>query len=435
MRCFYGNIVNGVCARCRQPEQTPDIRKSNALPLHYLLHGRYHTGDVLGNGGFGITYAAWDNQANRRVAVKEFFPNRDMARLPDRCTARPVEGQEEYIRHASQCFVNEANLLMTLQGQEGVVSLYNLFSANGTFYYAMEYLEGMNLSEYLMKNGRMTWSQLSPLLAHVLRALEMLHRSNLIHRDISPDNIFLTGNSQARLIDFGSVRTYQDTKSFTTFMKHNFAPWEQYQTNGEQGPWTDIYSLCVTVYYCLTGVLPPRAPDRRLNDTTQPLTALCPRLPGNIAAAVHKGMAVGIPDRYADVRQLAQALGLPLPASAPPAPPVPPAVPSPPAPSRRQVCLVCANGYFQGRQWPLTANTQLHIGRRPQCEIQYPANMTLISGSHCVVTADGSGTVLVRDDNSTNGTWLDNIPLQGGMWYRARRGSRIRFAQEDYLIQ
>ena len=420
MRCLYGNIVNGVCTRCRQPEQTPDMRKSNALPLHYVLHGRYHIGGVLGNGGFGITYAAWDTQTNSRVAVKEFFPNRDMVRITDRCTARPVEGQEEYIRHASQCFINEANLLMTLQGQEGVVSLYNLFSDNGTFYYAMEYLEGMNLSEYLMKNGKMAWNQLAPLLVPVLRAMAMLHRSNLIHRDISPDNIFLTGNGQARLIDFGSVRTYQDTKSFTTFMKHNFAPWEQYQTHGDQGPWTDIYALCVTIYYCLTGVLPPRAPDRRLNDTTQPLTALCPQLPQNIAAAVHKGMAVNIPDRYADVQQLAQALGLQSPA---------------PVPPRQQVCLVCAGGYFQGRQWQMTANTQLRIGRRPHCEIQYPANMVLISGSHCEVMVDGSGEVLVRDDNSRNGTWLDSIPLQGGMWYRARRGSRIRFAQEDYLIQ
>ena len=432
MRCFYGSVVNGVCARCRQPEQTPDMRKSNALPLHNLLHGRYHIGDVLGNGGFGITYAAWDNQTGRRVAVKEFFPNRDMVRLTDRYTARPVEGQEEYIRHASECFINEANLLMSLQGQEGVVSLYNLFSANGTYYYAMEYLEGMNLAEYLMKNGKMTWSRLSPLLIPVLRALDMLHRSNLIHRDISPDNIFLTGNSQARLIDFGSVRTYQDTRSFTTFMKHNFAPWEQYQTNGDQGPWTDIYALCVTVYYSLTGVLPPKAPDRKLGDTTQPLSALCPQLPGSIAAAIHRGMAVNIPDRYADVRQLAQALGLQISLPAQPSPPPPPPLPPPPD---RQFRLVCAGGYFQGRQWPLTANVQLHIGRRPQCEIQYPAGMTLISGSHCMVTVDGSGAVLVRDDNSKNGTWLDSVPLQGGVWYRARRGSRIRFAQDDYLIQ
>ena len=421
MRCLYGNIVNGVCARCHQPEQTPGMRKSNALPLHHFLNSRYYLGDVLGNGGFGITYAAWDTQTNGRVAIKEFFPNRDMIRLSDRCTAQAVKGQEEYIRHASQCFINEANLLMALQGQEGVVSLYNLFSANGTFYYAMEYLEGMNLAEYLMKNGKMGWNQMYPLLTPILRAMAMLHSSNLIHRDISPDNIFLTGRCQARLIDFGSVRTYQNAKGFTVFMKHSFAPWEQYQTNGEQGPWTDIYALCVTVYYCLTGVLPPKAPDRKINDTTQPLTALCPQLSSHIAAVIHKGMAVNIPDRYADVQQLSQALGLPLSA--------------PSVQQHQQVCLVCVRGYFQGKQWPLTANTQLRIGRRSHCEIQYPDNMRLVSGSHCVVMVDDSGGILVQDGNSKNGTWLDQMRLQGGMWYRVRRGSRIRFAQEDYLIQ
>ena len=162
MHCFYGNIVDGVCSECHRPEQPPDTRKSTALPLHDFLNGCCHIGDVLGSGGFGITYAAWDVQANRRVAIKEFFPNRDMVRLPDRRTVQPVPGQEEYIRHASQCFINEANLLLALQGVEGVVTLYQVFKANGTVYYAMEYLEGTALSDYLMKSGAMTWDRTLP---------------------------------------------------------------------------------------------------------------------------------------------------------------------------------------------------------------------------------------------------------------------------------
>lgn len=421
MGCFCGAIVNGICTHCQRPEQTLEKRNASALPPRDFLHNRYYIGNVLGNGGFGITYSAWDTRENRRVALKELFPSQDVSRLADRRSVRVVRGQEEYFQHISQCFINEAKILIQLQGQSGIVSIYNLFNANGTLYYTMEYLEGMDLKAFMLKNGTLAWPQISAILHPILQALDLLHSNKLIHRDISPDNIILTAGNQARLIDFGSVRTYQGTKSFTTFMKHNFAPWEQYQSNGEQGPWTDIYALCVTVYYALTGVLPPKAPDRKLRDTTTPIAVLCPQIPQTAAAAIQKGMAVNISERYANVQQLAQDLF--------------PAGRLPQAGDRSPGCLVCTNGYFCGKQWPLAANTQLRIGRQPYCEISYPAAMTLISGLHCAVAVDAGGQIMVRDENSRNGTYLENASLSAGVWYRAARGCRIRFAQEEYLIQ
>lgn len=422
--CFYGTIVNGSCNWCQQPEQTPEQRGAAALPLQEFLHDRYYVGDVLGSGGFGITYSAWDIQEERRVALKELFPAQDVARMADRRTVQVRPGQEEYFQHVSDCFVNEAKILIQLQGQPGIVSIYNLFNANGTLYYTMEYLDGMDLRDFMARYGKLTWDQLSPILSPILQALEILHNDHLIHRDISPDNIFLTGGDQARLIDFGSVRTYQGTRSFTTFMKHSFAPWEQYQSNGDQGPWTDIYALCVTIYYALTGVLPPKAPDRKLKDTTVPLTTLCPQLPRSAAAAIQKGMAVEIADRFSDVRLLAQALY-----------PERQLTYAPYAETPFQACLVCVSGYYRGGQWSLPANACLRIGRQPYCEINYPANMTVISGLHCSVAVDAGGTVMVRDENSRNGTYLDYTPLRAGVWYRAASGCHIRFSQEDYLIQ
>lgn len=423
MHCFSGSIVNGVCNHCRQSEQTQDKRRATALPLQTVLNGRYYIGDVLGSGGFGITYSAWDMQDKKRVAVKELFPSKDVSRLADQRTVRVVDGQESYFQHVSQCFINEANLLIQLKKVPGVVSLYSMFSENETLYYAMEYLEGVNLRDRLDLSGTMTWEQIVPILRAVLQAMEYLHGAGLIHRDISPDNIFLTTDGNARLIDFGSVRTYNGEKrSFTTFMKQNFAPIEQYKSNGDQGPWTDIYALCVTVYYSLTGTLPPSAPDRVMNDTIKPISSLCPQLPQNVAAALHKGMAVNMDDRYKDVRHLVKDMF-----SSPP--------PPPPPPPKQLFNIICTSGIHRGEQWSLTQNTRLLIGRQPHCDIRYPQTMTYVSGNHCTIAVDSRGAIMVRDDMSRNGTWLENTQMRGGTWYMAARGCRIRFAQEEYLIQ
>ena len=253
------------------------------------------------------------------MAVKELFPKQDVRREGDGKTVAVLRGQEAYFAQISQRFSQEATLLLKLQENRSVVRVYHLFSENKTVYYVMEYLDGLDLNAWLQQHGPMPWAKLSGIIAAVLDALEALHTVGLIHRDLSPDNIFLTRDGTVRLIDFGSVRAYEDSSHFTVFVKKSFAPWEQYQTNSAQGPWTDIYSLCVTMYFALSGKLPPMASERRLQDEAVPIRALCPELPQQVADAITCGMAVRAEARCQSAAQLRRLLFQPsVPAASPP---------------------------------------------------------------------------------------------------------------------
>ena len=310
-QCWQGTVVNGVCTACHQPAVPPEKRPRTALPILTVLNRRYMLGNVLGNGGFGITYSAWDRKEKRRVAVKEFFPRKMAGRSTDRLTLIPVQGDESNFSLLEDRFRKEAMLLRQMVGMSNIIQVYDLFSANGTAYYAMEYLDGCDLNHYLKKNGPLSWEFLSPRLAEVLRTLDVLHRSNLIHRDISPDNLFLTRDGKLHLIDFGSVRTYQGNGNMTVMAKDRFTPFEQYQTNGKQGPWTDIYSMGVTIYQLLSGRLPPKAMEI-INDKVQPipLHTLRPDLPEHIVQAVEKAMKPLPSQRYQSVGEFLLALGI-----------------------------------------------------------------------------------------------------------------------------
>lgn len=420
-RCMVGIYVNGVCNHCHKPETK--VQDTTVLGVGYVLHGQYYMGDVLGRGGFGITYAAWDMKAQRRVAIKELFPSKDVMRDPDRHTVRVLPGQESYFNQVYRCFEQEAMQLMRLQDQEGVIHIYHAFADNNTIYYAMEYLDGMDLCKYLSDNGPMSWDAFRPKLLTLLQGLERLHREGLIHRDISPDNIFLLNDGSIRLIDFGSVRAYEGNDHFTVFVKQCFAPWEQYLSSGKQGPWTDIYALCVTVYYTLSGKLPPIAPNRRMEDTVVPLNQLCPGLPSNVSNAIMKGMAVKAENRWQSVRELIDQI---FPGNAAPAP-------------TGGRMLVCYSGVFQGQCWEMTPGRGLRIGRLPECDLTYPQGTKGISRMQCSIYADKEGRILVRDENSSYGTWLfmhqQQYRLTPGQWYVAN-GCWLCFGQqEQFLIQ
>lgn len=417
MSCMCGTITDGRCSHCGRPPIPAEKRRANALPLGLKLHGRYWLGNVLGRGGFGITYAAWDMIANQRVAVKELYPSMDVSRGSDSCTVQILDGQEEYFSQVYHCFEKEARTLMELQ-DDGVVRLYHVFTDNNTIYYVMEYLDGQDMAGVLKQNGPMSWSALAPILKTVLNALNSLHERGMIHRDISPDNIFITLEGRARLIDFGSVRTYQGTRSFTSFVKPNFAPYEQYKAHGKQGPWTDVYALSVTAYYALTGQLPPSAPDRKLNDNAVPVGRLCPQLPSHVAAGIQKGMCVSIEGRCQSARELSDLL-----------------FPGENVITDSRVLYSCA-GAMSGQSWRLRPGTRLTIGRQG-CSILYPSERREVSRTQCTICMDGSGRVMVRDEGSRNGTYCGGVRLQPGTWYQLQPGHVVTFANnhEQYRIQ
>ena len=141
-----------------------------------------------------------------------------------------------------------------MESNSGIVTVHDYFEENNTAYIIMEYVDGCTMKEYIKANGPMECSKVLHLMKPVMEALENIHSKNMIHRDVSPDNIMIRSDGQLKLIDFGAARIMQEDeeKSFTVMLKRGYTPEEQYRTKGEQGPWTDVYALCATMYYMLT---------------------------------------------------------------------------------------------------------------------------------------------------------------------------------------
>ena len=324
-------LKNGSVGRC--PYCGFDIasyqQNSRCLPLYSVLAGKYLVGKVLGQGGFGITYMGFDLNMETRIAIKEYFPvelaSRDTTTMTgDRVLSLDGEKKETYQR-GIQKYVDEARNVSRFSDTPGVVSVKDFFYENDTAYIVMEYIDGISLKDYLKEKGKLTEEETLRIMRPVLEALVKVHEAGIVHRDISPDNIMLTfedgagGGASARssgrltsvkLIDFGAARmpSGSDQKSLTIILKHGYAPEEQYRTHGEQGPWTDVYALCATMYRMLTGETPVPAMDRLFSDGLKSFEELGVKVSKNTAAAVLKGLAVKKEDRIGSVKELIGAL-------------------------------------------------------------------------------------------------------------------------------
>ena len=270
--CFQPLMNPGQpCPHCGFAPSLAANRQPLALPISAILIGKYIVGDILGMGGFGITYLAYDVQQNRRVAIKEYYPASLASRYPGRAEVLVLSGEKgEEFKKGAQKFYEEAELVSNFNGNPNLINVYEFFYQNNTAYYAMEYLEGEDLVHYLKTEGRgLSTGKVLFLLEKVSDALGLIHANNVLHRDITPDNIFVCKDGGLKLIDFGAARHYmtQESQSMSVILKEGFAPIEQYQKNGKQGPWTDIYALGATCYYMLTGKKPTGVFDRMQNDT------------------------------------------------------------------------------------------------------------------------------------------------------------------------
>lgn len=169
----------------------------------------------------------------------------------------------------------------------------------------MEFLDGITLKQYIDTQGLLTPAEILDLMAPLMEALDEVHNVGLIHRDISPDNIMLLENGGVKLMDFGAARAYTEfgEKSLSIVLKHGYAPEEQYRTHGVQGPWTDIYALCATMYKCITGITPVESLQRMQGDTLQRPSQLGIPIPPWVEYALMKGMAVFQRDRYQSIAE------------------------------------------------------------------------------------------------------------------------------------
>ena len=224
------------------------------------------------------------------------------AQYEDVVTVTSIEEKNNYNKGKKR-FLDEAQVMARFNKNEGIVKILDFFEANNTAYIVMEYLEGITLKQYLGKYGVIQFRNLIEMMLPLLEALIEIHSQGLIHRDISPDNIMVQHNGKLKLMDFGAARDYTESgiKSLSVILNPGYAPPEQYQTHGEQGPWTDIYALCATMYKCITGENPPDAIERVMDDHLKKISAFgIPVLP-QIEEAIIKGMSVAANDRYQNV--------------------------------------------------------------------------------------------------------------------------------------
>lgn len=269
------------------------------------LIGRYTIEGVLGQGGFGITYLGMDELHKKKVAIKEFFPQGIVTRnieYEDTVTVTLVGEKENYDK-GKERFLKEAQTMAMFSKDKGIVKALDFFEINNTAYIVMEYLEGVTLKQYLRENKRIDAEDLVELLVPLIEALDEIHSQGLIHRDISPDNIMVLPDGRIKLMDFGAARDHTEfgEKSLSIVLKPGYAPPEQYQTHGVQGPWTDIYALCATMYKCITGENPPDAIDRLVDDHLKKISTFGITVSPQIEEAIIKGMSVAAKDRYQNV--------------------------------------------------------------------------------------------------------------------------------------
>lgn len=312
MSCMKATIdEQGICTYC-QTADASNINDKRHLPVRTILKGKYLIGRVIGEGGFGITYIGYDLDLQFPVAIKEFCPREFAGReMTDRLTLLPFDaGSEEIFEQEKEKFIDEARRLARFRNEQGVVSVLDYFKENETAYIVMDFVEGITLRKYLgMLNTLMPLSELLTLLKPLMETLEKIHGEQMIHRDISPDNIMIRKDrKKVYLIDFGTARDVTAGHTLSVYRKGAYTPLEQQSRDGHQGSWTDVYALCATIYYCITGKTIPEAVDRVMEDKLIPPSKLGVEISSAMEEILLKGLAIRPENRVQTMGELMQVL-------------------------------------------------------------------------------------------------------------------------------
>lgn len=379
---------------------------TRALRPGTVVHERYEIEKVLGEGGFGVTYQAWDAKEQCVVAMKEYMPLEAAARYPGQVRVRAKTGYEEdYIRFRER-FLEEAKVIYKYREHPNIARVQHLFNENNTAYYVMEFMEGRDLDQ-LLKNHwkRLSWDGLKPIVSQIAEALRTVHKSGIIHCDISPDNVFVLNGGQIKLIDFGAARSVMKGPSSVLILKKGFAPPEQFSSGGRLGPWTDIYALGVTIYYAFTGIMPPISPERLAADKIVWPSQMGFSVPSaQWERALQKAMALRPEERYQDIEHFWKDLT---------------------EDSRRNAVLALQGiqGYFSNIT--LFPKGEILIGTdASRCRLVYLSGEPGISGVHMRFWSDGRKSMLM-DMGSSYGTFLNGKQMTPGLVYELYAGDMI----------
>lgn len=283
-----------------------NVLSYDALPVGTVLRDRYVVGKLLGFGGFGMIYLAYDKQQDCAVAVKEYYPAGTAVRTADNLTVEPLSSfRKEDFEKGLERFRNESEIILRFRQCSDILGVYDVFCQNGTAYYAMEYFGGVSLKEYVQNHGCLTEGQVVYGAEKLLTALSAIHSGGVLHRDISPDNIILCSGGGVKLVDFGSAREVCE-QSMSVILKEGYAPLEQYRRQGVRSGRTDLYSLAMCLYFGLIGQEPDNPIDRL--DTDSAFKKGLKKVSSELGAVIEKAAAIRENDRYETADEMLSAI-------------------------------------------------------------------------------------------------------------------------------
>ena len=309
--CFQAReTLDGPCPYCGFDLAENEKKFPVALRAGTVLNDRYIVGRVLGQGGFGITYLALDTQLNAKVAIKEFMPG-EIATRQGTTVSVMMDTKSEEFAYGAERFQEEARTLAKFIGNPNIAGVSSYFDENDTSYFVMDYIEGISFKTYIANHGgKISVEETLNVMIPVLRALTAVHAEGFIHRDVTPDNIYITKDGIVKLLDFGSARYSigDKSKSLDVILKVGYAPKEQYIRRSRQGPFTDVYSCAACFYAAITGFLPPESLERLDEDTLVPISQCGIDIPEYLDKAILKGLAVQPEDRFQSAAEFLDAI-------------------------------------------------------------------------------------------------------------------------------
>lgn len=384
-----------------------------------ILDNRYEIKEVLGAGGFGVTYKAYDKLNNFTCAIKEYLPLNVSIR-ENTLRVRPASDKwKDEFEHGRIRFIEEADTLRKLSGYKSIVRITDYFDANNTSYFVMEYIDGVNLNKLrLSMGGKIPYEEAMDIIFQVCDGLEGLHvRAGIFHRDISPENIMITLDEKVKLIDFGNARNLSMQKGFSIVLKEGFAPIEQYSTSGVQGTYTDVYALAGTLYNILTGEMLPSAPDRQNRGIGYvALKDMNIGVPEKVSDAVDAALKINRHERVQTIGEWKAALQM--------------AEMHQSVGEKRNLLenrkqypyFEIIEGEYVGQRYRIQPGKTIQLGRSEKMADYYLGSDLHMSKIHCKLFYDTSNGLFYLEDCSVNGTYIDGhcignnetVPLEPG---------------------
>ena len=313
MNCMHDMGEYDICAYCGWIKGSPPNELYQLFP-GTLLNGHYEVGTAIGAGGFGIIYNAYNRMLGTHVAIKEYYPSGLVSRIPGECDIISYGGdQGEQFLQGKERFLAEARNMAKFSKDPNIVNVLDFFEENNTAYIVMEYLDGVSLKKYLQENtadGKLPLEDAKQIIRPVMTALKSVHAQNIVHRDISPDNIFILYDGRVKLLDFGAARLAEGEgeKTLSIIIKPGYAPHEQYRSKSVQGPFTDIYALGATLYRMLTGEVPVESSDRVANDRLILPSKLNPNIDKKTENTLLTAMSLNANLRFQSIEEMENAL-------------------------------------------------------------------------------------------------------------------------------